>query len=125
MAMHGFEGSVTVGGETVGAVQSWSYSESADVVEYSSMGDSNKNYATGSVGGSGSGTALLTKADAGQSALSTGSSVTLNLYTEGETTGDYELTGTVVVTGVDRGADKGDMASFSFNFSGVLTEGTV
>jgi hypothetical protein len=125
MAMHGHEGSITVGGTTVGAVQNWAYNESADVVEYSSMGDTNKNYATGAVGASGSLSCLLTKADAGQGLLSIGSSVVLALYTEGEEAGDYEVTGTAVVTGVDRGSDKNDMASFSVNFSGVLAEGVV
>ena len=63
----------------------------------------------------------------GQGALSIGSEVTLNVYPEGDTTGDTYYTGSAIVTGVSRtGAFDGLVeASISVQGNGALTESTV
>jgi predicted secreted protein len=63
----------------------------------------------------------------GQGALSIGSEVTLNVYPEGDTTGDTYYTGSAIVTGVSRSASFDGLveASISVQGNGALTETTV
>ena len=101
MATHlGKEGTVQVGSNAIGEIRSFSIDESIDVVEDTSMGDSSKTYLASIKDFSGSVDVLYDEADTnGQTALSVGSSVTLNFAPEGTTSGDVKLTGTAIVTG--------------------------
>jgi predicted secreted protein len=59
----------------------------------------------------------------GQGALTIGSEVTLNVYPEGDTTGDTYYTGSAIVTGVSRSASFDGLveASISVQGTGALT----
>jgi predicted secreted protein len=129
MATHkGSEGIVKVGSNSVAEIRSYSIEESADTLEDTSMGDSAKTYKASLTSFSGSLDVFWDETDSsGQGALSIGSEVTLNVYPEGDTTGDTYYTGSAIVTGVSRtGAFDGLVeASISVQGNGALTESTV
>ena len=129
MATHkGSEGVVKVGTNTVAEVRSYSIDESADVLEDTSMGDSAKTYLASLTSFSGSLDVFWDETDtSGQGALTVGSSVTLNVYPEGDSTGDTYYSGTALVTGVSRSGSFDGMveASITVQGSGALTQSTV
>jgi hypothetical protein len=128
MATHkGSEGIIKVGSDSVLEIRSYSIEESADTLEDTSMGDSARTYKPSLTSFSGSLDVFWDETDTGQSALSIGSEVTLNVYPEGDTTGDTYYTGSAIVTGVSRtGAFDGLVeASISVQGNGALTETTV
>ena len=63
----------------------------------------------------------------GQGALSAGGTVTLNLYPEGDASGDTYWTGDAIITEIAYNASFDGIveASFSFTGTGALTETTV
>lgn len=123
--IHGKSGAVYLGANEVLEVKSWSYDETVETADATAMGDTEKSYLAGVKDGSGSVTCLWDPDDTtGQNALTTGSSVALNLYPEGEGAGGVELAGTVIVTGRSPSGDLGAVVEISFTFQGVLTEGT-
>ena len=129
MATHqGSEGIVKVGSNSVAEIRSYSIEESADTLEDTSMGDSARTYKPSLTSFSGSLDVFWDETDtSGQGALSIGSEVTLNVYPEGDASGDTYYTGSAIVTGVSRtGAFDGLVeASISVQGNGALTETTV
>lgn len=129
MATHkGSEGVVKVGSDTVAEVRSYSIEETAETLEDTSMGDTARTYLSSLTTFSGSVDVFWDETDAtGQGALTNGASVTLNLYPEGDTSGDTYYSGTVIVTGVTRTASFDGMveATITFQGTGALTESTV
>ena len=129
MATHkGSEGTVKVGSNAVAEIRSYSIEESADTLEDTSMGDSARTYKPSLTSFSGSLDVFWDETDtSGQGALSIGSEVTLNVYPEGDASGDTYYTGSAIVTGVSRtGAFDGLVeASISVQGNGALTESTV
>jgi len=129
MANHtGSEGTVKIGTNTVAEVKSWSIDETADTIEDTAMGDTDRTYKTGLKSWSGSMDCFWDETDTtGQGALTTGASVTLAVYPEGAVSGDTYFSGTALVTGISRQAALDGMveASFSFQGTGALTETTV
>mgnify|MGYP005728717301 CR=1 FL=1 len=101
MATHlGKEGTVQVGSNAIAEIRGFSIDETIDTVEDTSMGDSSKSYLASIKDFSGSVDVLYDETDTnGQTALSVGSSVTLNFAPEGTASGDVKLTGTAIVTG--------------------------
>ena len=101
MAKHlGKEGTVQVGSNAIAEIRGFSIDETIDTVEDTSMGDSSKTYLASIKDFSGSVDVLYDETDTnGQTALSVGSSVTLNFAPEGTDSGDVKLTGTAIVTG--------------------------
>tara|TARA_R100000664_G_scaffold7580_1_gene12712 strand:- start:376 stop:765 length:390 start_codon:yes stop_codon:yes gene_type:complete len=101
MATHlGKEGTVQVGSNAIAEIRGFSIDETIDTVEDTSMGDSSKSYLASIKDFSGSVDVLYDETDTnGQTALSVGSSVTLNFAPEGTSSGDVKLTGTAIVTG--------------------------
>jgi len=101
MATHlGKEGTVQVGSNAIAEIRGFSIDETIDTVEDTSMGDSSKSYLASIKDFSGSVDVLYDETDTnGQTALSVGSSVTLNFAPEGSDSGDVKLTGTAIVTG--------------------------
>ena len=101
MATHlGKEGTVQVGSNAIAEIRGFSIDETIDTVEDTSMGDSSKTYLASIKDFSGSVDVLYDETDSnGQTALSVGSSVTLNFAPEGTDSGDVKLTGTAIVTG--------------------------
>ena len=128
MATHkGSEGIIKVGTDSVLEIRSYSIEESADTLEDTSMGDSARTYKPSLTSFSGSLDVFWDEGDTGQSALSIGSEVTLNVYPEGDTAGDTYYSGSAIVTGVSRtGSFDGLVeASISVQGNGALTESTV
>jgi len=129
MATHkGSEGTVKVGSNAVAEIRSYSIEESADTLEDTSMGDSARSYKPSLTSFSGSLDVFWDETDTdGQGALSIGSEVTLNVYPEGDTTGDTYYTGSAIVTGVSRSASFDGLveASVSVQGNGALTSTTV
>jgi predicted secreted protein len=129
MATHkGSEGTVKVGSNAVAEIKSYSIEESADTLEDTSMGDSARTYKPSLSNFSGSLDVFWDETDTnGQGALSIGSEVVLNVYPEGDTTGDTYYTGSAIVTGVSRSASFDGLveASISVQGNGALTSTTV
>ena len=120
MATHtGSEGTIKVGSDTVGEIRSYSLSETADTIEDTTMGDSSRTYKTGLKSFSGSVDVFWDETDAGQTALSVGSSVTFNVYPEGATTGDKYFTGTALVTGLTVNGSSDGMVEASLTLQGT------
>lgn len=129
MANHkGSEGTVKVGSDAVAEIRSFSIEETGDTLEDTSMGDSARTYLASLTSWSGTVDVFWDETDTnGQGALDVGSSVTLNLYPEGDTAGDTYYTGTAIVTSksVSSSFDGMVEASFGVQGSGALSETTV
>jgi predicted secreted protein len=129
MATHaGSEGKVFAGSNQIAEIKSWSMEISSDTVDASIIGTSwRKNQATiksfsGSFDGFWDETDTL-----GQGSLAAGATVTLNLYPEGNVSGDTYWSGDVIITSISYNASFDGLveASFSFTGTGALTESTV
>jgi len=129
MAVHkGSEGLVKIGANTVAEVKSYSIEESGDTVETTSLGDTARTYLPSLTTFSGTIECHWDETDTtGQGALTIGAQVTLNLYPEGDDSGDSYYSGDVIVTGVSRSAAMDDIvaATYSFQGNGALTLTTV
>lgn len=129
MATHaGSEGLVKVASATVAEVKSYSIEESADTLETSSIGTTARTFRTSLTGWSGSLDVFWDETDTnGQVALAIGSSVTLNVYPEGDSSGDTYYSGTALVTAVSKTGSFDGMveASISVQGTGALTTATV
>jgi hypothetical protein len=128
MATHlGKEGTVQVGSNSILEIRGFSIDETIDTVEDTSMGDSSKTYLASIKDFSGSVDVLYDETDTnGQTALSVGSSVTLNFAPEGTDSGDVKLTGTAIVTGksVTSSFDGLVESTITVQGTGGLTTGT-
>jgi hypothetical protein len=120
MARHtGKAGTVTISGMSITSVSAWSYEQSADEIETTSMGDTSKVYLGGLIDGSGT---VDFRLDGGSgqtgvlTALDAGTSVTLSLGT-----GEETLTGSCVVTSYSVNATYGDVVGGTFGFRGKLS----
>ena len=129
MATHkGSEGTVKVGSNAVAEIRSYSIEETADTLEDTSMGDTARTYKSSLTSFSGSLDVFRDETDTnGQGALDIGAEITLNVYPEGDTSGDVYYSGTAIVTGVTRSASFDGLveASVSVQGTGALTETTV
>ncbi len=129
MATHaGSEGTVKVGSNAIAEIRSFSIEESAETLEDTTMGDTARTYKSSLTTYTGSLDVLYDETDTtGQGALTIGSEVTLNLYPEGDTSGDVELTGSAIVTGrsISSSYDGLVEMSISVQGNGALTTTTV
>lgn len=129
MATHtGSEGTVKVGSNAIAEIRSFSIEQSADTLEDTTMGDTARTYKSSLTTYTGSIDVLWDETDTtGQGALTIGAEVTLNLYPEGDTSGDTYYTGTAIVTGrtINSTYDGLVEMSISVQGSGALTESTV
>lgn len=129
MATHtGSEGTVKVGSNAIAEIRSFSIEQSADTLEDTTMGDTARTYKSSLTTYTGSVDVLWDETDTnGQGALTIGAEVTLNLYPEGDTSGDTYYTGTAIVTGrtINSTYDGLVEMSISVQGSGALTETTV
>jgi hypothetical protein len=129
MATHtGNEGTIKVGANAVAEVRSYSIEESGDTVEDTVMGDSYRSFKPSLKSWTASADVYIDETDTtGQGALTVGSEVTLNVYYEGETTGDTYKTGNAIVTANSLNATTDGMleGSISLQGTGALTTDTV
>jgi len=128
MATHiGRDGIIKVGSNAVAELRSFSIEETGDTVEDTVMTDTARTYISTLTSFTGSADVFWDETDtSGQGALTVGSSVTINFYPEGDSTGDTYYTGTALVTGVTRSASFDGMveASITLQGSGALTAST-
>ena len=126
---HGNSGVVEIGSSNALAeVQNWTYDEEdIDVQDASAMGDTEETpIASGCKRGSGSIECYWDDDDAdGQDQLAPGDTVTLTLYPSGTASGRKKYAGSAVVTKRGLKGGKTEMNMISFEYKGVLTEGTV
>jgi predicted secreted protein len=129
MAVHkGSEGTIKVGANAIAEIRSYSLEETGDTIETSTMGDTARTYVPSLTSWSGSVDVYWDETDTtGQGALTTGAEVTLNVYPEGDTSGDAYYTGSAIVTGVSTTASFDGLveASISLQGTGALTNTTV
>jgi hypothetical protein len=125
MANHvGSEGTVKVGANTVAEVTGWSLDQNVTLIDDTEMSDATESHKAGPTSWGGSIDCFWDETDStGQLAMTVGTSVTLNLYPEGATTGDYYYTGAATVESISiSGAGKAIVsAKFKFKGSGTLT----
>ena len=129
MATHtGSEGTVKVGSNAIAEIRSFSIEESADTLDDTTMGDTARTYKSSLTTFSGSVDVLWDETDSsGQGALTIGAEVTLNLYPEGDASGDTYLSGTAIVTGRSISSSHDGLVEMSISVqgSGALTTTTV
>ena len=129
MATHkGSEGTVKSGANAIAEIRSYTITETADVLEDTTMGDSSRTYLSSLKTFTGSIDCFWDETDTnGQLTLDPGSPVTINIYPEGSTSGDTYYTGSVIITEKSITASFDGMveASFSFQGTGALSETTV
>lgn len=129
MATHkGSEGTVKSGANAIAEIRSYTITQTADTIEDTVMGDSARTYLSSLTSFSGSIECYWDETDTnGQLTLDPGSTVTINVYPEGSSSGDMYYTGSVIITEKSITASFDGMveASFSFQGTGALTETTV
>ncbi len=129
MATHtGSEGTVKVGSDAIAEIRSFSIEETADTLEDTSMGDTARTYKSSLTNYTGSIDVLWDETDTtGQGGLTIGAEVELNLYPEGDTSGDTYYSGNAIVTGrtINSSYDGLVEMSISVQGNGALTETTV
>ena len=129
-AYRGKDLTVTLGGTDIsGDGRSVSYEESADVLDDTTYGADNRTKQAGLLDGSGSFEALDQSGawSAGWQAIAPGSSDTMVIYPEGNTSTKRSITFTAVISNrsIDFPYDGLATLSMSFEISGAVTEGTV
>lgn len=131
MATHtGTEGSVEIGANAIAEVRSYSLTEEGETADTTTL-DNTSGWRTHKhtlKAWNGEVEAFWDETDTnGQVALTIGSSVTLNLYPEGSTSGDNYYTGTATVTQAEVSAAVDGIVEtkFSFQGNGALTRGDV
>ena len=129
MATHtGSEGTVKVGSDAIAEIRSFSIEETADTLEDTTMGDTARTRKSSLTSFSGSVDVLWDETNTnGQGALTIGAEVTLNLYPEGDTSGDTYLTGTCIVTSRSITSSYDGLVEMSISVEGnvALTTSTV
>jgi predicted secreted protein len=129
MATHkGSEGTVKSGSNTVAEIRSYTITETADVLEDTTMGDASRTYLASLKTFTGSIECFWDETDTnGQMSLDPGSTVTINIYPEGSSSGDVYYTGSVIITerSITASFDGMVEASFSFQGTGALSETAV
>ena len=129
MATHtGSEGTVKSGANAIAEIRSYTISESGDTIEDTSMGDTSRTFKAGLKTFTATVECFWDETDTtGQGSFDVGSTVTLNVYPEGSTTGDVYYTGSAIVTGktINGTFDGMVEASFTLQGTGALSEATV
>lgn len=129
----GKDGFVDVGGTAVGELRGFSVEHTAETIDDTVMGETSRGYKVTYKGFTATVDVLYDPANSGQDAFAVGSTVTLNLYPEVQSTygtpdsGDEKITGSAIVTGksITSSYDGIIEASVSLQGSGDLTFTTV
>lgn len=131
MATHtGTEGSVQIGSDAIAEVRSWTLTQEGETADTTTMDNTSgwRTHKPTLKAWSGEVECFWDETDTnGQVALDVGASVTLNLYPEGDSSGDNFYTGTATVTQAEASAaiDGIVEAKFSFQGNGACTRGDV
>ena len=111
----GKDGAVSVGAAVLGEIESFDLEMTVNELDANVMGNDWTRVCAGQKSASGSISVQRDINDPGQSALVLGDDVALTLYTEGNTTGLTEITGTFLVTSVGVSTSVGDIVKTSYN----------
>ena len=129
MAVHtGSAGVVKIGSAVVAEVTAFTLETTADVIESTQLSDTDKTYEVSRKSGSVTVECMWDETDSGgQIAMVEGAAVTLLLYPEGATSGDYFYTVPAIVTGNSLSVTMDDIIrmSISAQVNGAITRGTV
>ena len=128
MATHtGSEGTIKISNDVVGELRSFSLESTAETIEDTSMGDTNRSYKVGLKTFTGTASVFFDETDTAQNALDAGAEITLNVYPEGASSGDTYYTGSAIVTGrtINSSFDGMVEMELSFQGNGALSESTV
>ena len=129
MATHtGSSGLVKVGTNTIAEVRSFTLDTTAELLEHTALTDTSKTFQVGKKGATASVECFWDETDTnGQIAIAEGEQVTMTLYPEGATSGDYYFGGTWIISAnsVSTPTDGMIEATFSATLTGALTRGTV
>lgn len=121
-------GLVTIGGNTVAEITSYTIDESVTTIDDSEMTDTAETHKTDITSWSGSIECFWDKADTtGQGAMTIGASISVVFLPEGNTTGNVSRSGTATIESKSMALSKGSMITQSFTLkgNGALTDGTV
>ena len=122
MATHtGSEGTIKIGANTLGELRSFSLETTGDTIETSNMGTTARTYKAGLTAWSGTASLFWDENDTAQTALTTGSEITIAVYPEGATAGDKYYTGTAIVTAKSVSASFDGLVESSISFQGTGT----
>lgn len=123
----GKNGAIEVGAVSIGEVTSFDYEKSINTIQSGVMGNAGTGVDAGQYTYTGSISVLTDPSDAGQTALSAGTKVTLTLYPEGNTTGLSQVTGSFLISSVGKTTTVGSNVetSYSFESDGDVTESAV
>ena len=127
MATHtGSEGTIKIGSDILGELRSFSLETTGDTIETSNMGTTARTYKAGLTSWNGTASLFWDENDAAQTALTVGSTITINVYPEGNQTGDKYFTGSAIVTAKSVSASFDGLveSAISFQGSGALTIST-
>jgi predicted secreted protein len=127
MATHtGSEGTIKIGSTVIGELRSYTLEQTGDTIEDTSMGDSVRTFKAGLKSSSGSASVFFDEADAGQLLCTVGSSITLNVFPEGNQSGDKFYAVDAIVTGYNVSASFDGMVEAEITFQGnsAVTIGT-
>ena len=127
MATHtGSEGTIKIGSDILGELRSFSLETTGDTIETSNMGTTARTYKAGLTSWNGTASLFWDENDAAQTTLTVGSTITINVYPEGNQTGDKYFTGSAIVTAKSVSASFDGLveSAISFQGSGALTIST-
>ena len=130
MAKHkGSEGLIKVGTDTIAEVLSFELDESAAEIDTTKLGDADRTYVSGTKSATGSLEAHYDPADTdGQVALAVGATVTLNLFPQGDTSGDEQLACSAIITSSrvsNSDNDETVKRAIGFRVTGAVTRSAV
>ena len=114
----GREGLIKLSSTTIGELRNYALTHSSDTVEDSVLGDTYRTRLASMKTFSVSGDLYWDEADAGQLLITIGSSVTLNLYPEGASSGDVYYSGAAIVTQFNVSASFDGIIEGSIAFEG-------
>lgn len=124
----GHEGAATVGASSIGEIESFDIELSVAELDANVMGIAWTDVEPGQASASGSITVLRDPTDAGQVALTLGGAgVSLTLFSEGNTTGLTEISGTFMVTSQSISTSVGDLVKTTYQVrnKGAVAVGSV
>jgi len=119
----GNEGYIKVGGNTVAETQNWQLDISVATVDKTALGDTFESHMTTQKSWTGSASVFWDPSDTAQGAITVGSSVSIEFYPYGGTSGNVKFTGTATVEKLTlKGSYNGMLtADASFKGNGTLT----
>ncbi len=123
----GHEGAASAGTDPIGEIESFDLEDSVQELDANIMGVGWTDVEAGQRSMSGTINVLRDPSDTGQIALTTGATVSMLLYPEGETSSLTEIAGDFLVTGVSISTSVGDLVknTYTIRNKGVVTVGTV